>query len=87
MHNGNSTGKMIKGIRGDCEQKSKDTSSFVPKRVSFCTWIWIHVKVQWKLWNVEITIATLEWKKGGGKGLFLVQERFVDKLRKKCGKN
>lgn len=45
------------------------------------------MKVQSKLWNVEITIATLEQKKDGRKRVFLVQGRLVDELGEKCGKN
>lgn len=35
LHNWDTAGKVIKGIRGDCEEKSKDTSSFVSQASIF----------------------------------------------------
>lgn len=52
-----------------------------PKQVSFYIWVWIHVRVQSKLWNVEITATLAKKKKRSQKKDFL-----TDKLGEKCGK-
>lgn len=86
MHNWDSTGKMINGIRGDCEEKSKNTSSFVSQASIF---LYLNMDPREgteqvvECWNNSGHFGA---EKSGGKR-FLVQGRLVDKLGKKCSKN
>jgi len=88
MHNWDSTFKIIRGIRGDGEEKSKDTSTFV-SQASICLYL--------GMYPCEDTEQVVECgnnnccfgveKRGLKKVSFLVQGRLVDKLGKKCGKD
>lgn len=52
-----------------------------PKQVSSYIWVQIHVRVQSKLWDVEITATLTKKKKNSEKGFFLMAE-----IEKKYGK-